>query len=229
LYTVSIFITLSFMINVYGHLGFEIVPARFRNSIWFKILNTTVYHNMHHSHVQGNYSLYFRHWDRWMKTENKNYEPYFDKVLERRKSNTSQIEPSTESKNNEALSSVKKILAVVILLLNVPFTEAQIEGKWKMEDRDVIVEIYQHQNKYYCKVMDAGNFVENNLLKTQEVFLFSALQKSSATKFCCGTVYHPYKNIRTEGCAEILPNGKLKIAATKQFENEVVVFTRAES
>jgi sterol desaturase/sphingolipid hydroxylase (fatty acid hydroxylase superfamily) len=178
LYTVSIFITLSFMINVYGHLGFEIVPARFRNSIWFKILNTSVYHNMHHSHVQGNYSLYFRHWDRWMKTENKNYEPYFDKILEQRKSNANTTSSSADSNNRGTLSSAKKLLAAIILMVNIPFTDAQIEGKWKMEDREVIVEIYQQQGKYYCKVVDAGNFIENSILKTQDVFLFSDYKKT---------------------------------------------------
>ncbi len=83
--TIGLFILLGFMINVYGHLGFEVLPNNFRCSFLFKFLNTSVYHNMHHSHVDGNYSLYFRHWDLWMKTENKNYVPYFEKIIEQRK------------------------------------------------------------------------------------------------------------------------------------------------
>ncbi|MCU0430861.1 MAG: sterol desaturase family protein [Cytophagaceae bacterium] len=82
--TLGVFITLSFMINVYGHLGYEIVPSWIRSTWIFSFFNTSVYHNMHHSHVKGNYSLYFRHWDKWMKTENKGYENYFDKVMEQR-------------------------------------------------------------------------------------------------------------------------------------------------
>ncbi|MBS1605522.1 MAG: sterol desaturase family protein [Bacteroidetes bacterium] len=79
LFTIS-----SFVINVYGHLGYEIMPKTLRKSFWFKIINTSVYHNLHHSRFKGNYGLYFRHWDRWMGTENPQYEKEYDKVQERR-------------------------------------------------------------------------------------------------------------------------------------------------
>lgn len=53
-----------------------ILSDHFHVSKWLKVLNTFVYHNMHHSDEKGNYSLYFWHWDIWMKTENVNYEAY---------------------------------------------------------------------------------------------------------------------------------------------------------
>lgn len=74
------FIFFSFIINVYGHLGYEIAPQWFRKSFLFSILNTSVYHNMHHSKFHGNYGLYFRFWDKIMHTENPKYTELYDKI-----------------------------------------------------------------------------------------------------------------------------------------------------
>ncbi|TWR24632.1 sterol desaturase family protein [Mucilaginibacter achroorhodeus] len=82
--TIGLFTVVGFIINVYGHLGFEIAPKRLRNSMWFNIINTSTYHNLHHSKFRGNYSLYFRHWDKLMKTENPDYEKEYDKIQARR-------------------------------------------------------------------------------------------------------------------------------------------------
>lgn len=79
LFTVS-----AFAINVYGHLGFEIAPKWFRKSIFFEFVNTSVHHNLHHEKFRGNYGLYFRVWDRLMKTENPDYVKQYDKIQERR-------------------------------------------------------------------------------------------------------------------------------------------------
>jgi lathosterol oxidase len=78
------FTILSFVINVYGHLGYEIVPQKFRNSFLFKILNTSVHHNMHHSKLKGNYGLYFRIWDKLMGTEHPDYMNEFDRIQQQR-------------------------------------------------------------------------------------------------------------------------------------------------
>ena len=75
---------MSLFINVYGHLGFEITPKWFRKSFLFEILNTSVHHNLHHEKFNGNYGLYFRVWDRIMKTENPNYVKSFDAIQQKR-------------------------------------------------------------------------------------------------------------------------------------------------
>ncbi|MFK7968805.1 MAG: sterol desaturase family protein [Bacteroidia bacterium] len=75
---------LSFFGNVYGHLGYEITPRWFRHTWLFEILNTSVYHNVHHSRFKGNYSLYFRHWDRWRNTEHPDYVKEFDELQAKR-------------------------------------------------------------------------------------------------------------------------------------------------
>ncbi|NJB84089.1 sterol desaturase family protein [Wenyingzhuangia aestuarii] len=74
----------AFSINVYGHLGYEIAPKWFRTSFLFEILNSSVHHNMHHSKFKGNYGLYFRIWDRIMKTENPDYVKTYDEIQKRR-------------------------------------------------------------------------------------------------------------------------------------------------
>ncbi|MDN3667759.1 sterol desaturase family protein [Echinicola jeungdonensis] len=74
----------TFTINVYGHLGFEIMPKWFRNSWLFEVINSSVYHNLHHSNFKGNYGLYFRIWDRLMGTEHSDYVKIYDSIQKRR-------------------------------------------------------------------------------------------------------------------------------------------------
>jgi lathosterol oxidase len=61
------------VINVWGHLGFELLPPGFRRHWLFRWHNTTTHHDMHHQHVTGNYSLYFNFWDRVMGTNHRDY------------------------------------------------------------------------------------------------------------------------------------------------------------
>lgn len=82
--TVALFVVVGFMINVYGHLGYEIMPRGFRTSWAFQVFNTSVHHNLHHSKFRGNYGLYLRFWDRVMKTEHPDYEKEYDRVQQQR-------------------------------------------------------------------------------------------------------------------------------------------------
>jgi Delta7-sterol 5-desaturase len=78
--TLMLFTVTSFIINVYGHLGYEIMPRWFRHSFLFEVLNSSVHHNLHHSKFKGNYGLYFRVWDRIMGTEHPDYVKDYDRV-----------------------------------------------------------------------------------------------------------------------------------------------------
>lgn len=82
--SVTLFVVVAFIINVYGHLGYEIMPKWFRHSWLFEISNTSVYHNLHHSKFKGNYGLYFRVWDRLMGTEHPDYVKDYDRVQKQR-------------------------------------------------------------------------------------------------------------------------------------------------
>lgn len=68
-------------LNVGGHLGFELFPKGFAHHWLFCWHNTSVHHNMHHSHVHCNYGLYFNVWDRLMGTNHARYEDHFDEVV----------------------------------------------------------------------------------------------------------------------------------------------------
>ncbi len=74
-----------FIINVYGHLGFELFPSRFHKTRIGRWINTSVAHNQHHKHFKGNYGLYFLFWDRWMGTLRTDYDETFDEVKNRTK------------------------------------------------------------------------------------------------------------------------------------------------
>ncbi len=87
LYAILAFTTSSLLINVYGHLGYEIMPKWFRQTKLFEVLNTSVHHNMHHQYFKGNYGLYFRFWDRLMGTENPTYVKHYEEVLANRDQN----------------------------------------------------------------------------------------------------------------------------------------------
>ncbi len=82
--TVMLFTVTGFIINVYGHLGYETAPKWFRHTWLFEILNTSVHHNLHHSKFKGNYGLYFRVWDRLLGTEHPNYVKEYDRVQAQR-------------------------------------------------------------------------------------------------------------------------------------------------
>ena len=50
--------------NVYGHLGYEIMPRFIAKSALGSWLNTSAYHNQHHRTYRYNYGLYTVIWDR---------------------------------------------------------------------------------------------------------------------------------------------------------------------
>jgi sterol desaturase/sphingolipid hydroxylase (fatty acid hydroxylase superfamily) len=70
--------------NVYGHLGYELYPKGWTRHPFGKWLNTSVNHNMHHHHFNGNYGLYFTWWDRWMGTTHPDYFERYDEVKQRK-------------------------------------------------------------------------------------------------------------------------------------------------
>jgi lathosterol oxidase len=82
--TIVIFGIYSLLLNVAGHLGYELFPKGFASHRFFKWHNTSTHHNMHHRLVKCNYGLYFNFWDRVMSTNHPTYEESFDQVVEQR-------------------------------------------------------------------------------------------------------------------------------------------------
>jgi len=82
--TIVIFGLYSLLLNVAGHLGYELFPKGFASHMLFKWHNTSTHHNMHHRLVKCNYGLYFNFWDRVMHTNHPTYEASFDEIVEQR-------------------------------------------------------------------------------------------------------------------------------------------------
>ncbi|WP_428327363.1 sterol desaturase family protein [Mucilaginibacter sp.] len=78
----TIFSLYSLLLNVAGHLGYELFRKGFASHWLFKWHNTSTHHNMHHRLVKCNYGLYFNFWDRIMRTNHATYEQSFDKVAD---------------------------------------------------------------------------------------------------------------------------------------------------
>jgi sterol desaturase/sphingolipid hydroxylase (fatty acid hydroxylase superfamily) len=65
----AIFVFISFIFNIIGHLGYEIFPKKFLNSKIGGFINSGTKHNIHHKQFLFNYSYYFTFWDKLMDTE----------------------------------------------------------------------------------------------------------------------------------------------------------------
>jgi Delta7-sterol 5-desaturase len=63
--------------NVMSHLGYEFFPRWLMRVPVLRWINTSTFHNLHHSTFKGNYGLMFRIWDRMLGTELPNYEAVF--------------------------------------------------------------------------------------------------------------------------------------------------------
>lgn len=202
-----IFGFLSFGINVYGHLGFEIAPKWLRHSFLFQILNTSTHHNLHHSKVKGNYGLYFRIWDRVMGTENPDYVNEYDQIQERR---FGMVNTSNKSLGSKLYSFLIPVIAVVSISANDLPTG--IEGEWKFNDTGAIVLIYKENDSYFGRLIDAGNDEDNkNLNKQREVIIMQNFQKESDVTYCCGTIYAPKKKKTLSATLNVVEENKLRI------------------
>lgn len=86
------------IMNIWWHSGYEVFPAGWTQGRITKWINTSTHHNMHHSHFNGNFSLYFNFWDRVCGTNFPNYDEYFEAVVARRKeSGQASIQPALEA------------------------------------------------------------------------------------------------------------------------------------
>jgi sterol desaturase/sphingolipid hydroxylase (fatty acid hydroxylase superfamily) len=75
-----IFVSYSIVLNVGGHLGYEVFPEGFTKHKLKRWSNTPTHHNMHHSYFNCNYGLYFNFWDKLMNTNHEKYHETFDKI-----------------------------------------------------------------------------------------------------------------------------------------------------
>jgi len=82
---IGIFLMYMMVINVIGHLGYELFPSKLLKHPVGKWQNTSTSHNMHHQYGRSNYGLYFTFWDKMMGTEHPKYEERFEEVTQGKK------------------------------------------------------------------------------------------------------------------------------------------------
>ncbi|MEL7535868.1 MAG: sterol desaturase family protein [Pseudomonadota bacterium] len=120
--------------NVIGHAGTELFPAGWLDWPLLRWITTTTHHDMHHQHVQGNYGLYFRFWDRLMGTEFPDYEQRFRRAV-----------GQPQAAASATKRSVRPLL-VALLMASVLWTETRaapagsssVDGFWVTGGFDAI-------------------------------------------------------------------------------------------
>lgn len=63
-----LFTLYSLLMNVYGHMGMDILPKKMQDSWPLKYIHHPTHHAWHHRHFNGNYGLYLKFWDKLMGT-----------------------------------------------------------------------------------------------------------------------------------------------------------------
>jgi sterol desaturase/sphingolipid hydroxylase (fatty acid hydroxylase superfamily) len=71
------------LINCDGHLGYEFWPTGLYQKKVLRHLNTSTHHNMHHTHFDSNFGLYYNVWDSICGTNNSDYFRFYDALKER--------------------------------------------------------------------------------------------------------------------------------------------------
>ncbi len=222
---------LSFIINIYGHLGYEIMPRWFRSSFLFKIINTSVYHNLHHKEFNGNYALYFRWWDRLLGTENKSYTREYDVIQERRFGNK-------KLKRKQVIIPGGLLIIVTLMLSSFGSSSnsTSISGDWisQGEDGKAIVWIYKSKNgKYYGKFIKAldpeqQKQVEEGLKKKGKstLYILKGFVYSGNHKWKDGTLFAPSRKMHINGEITLLKSGKLKVTGYYMGMSKSYLWTR---
>lgn len=80
---ISAFLLIMTMINVMGHLGFEIFPSSYIVRWPTRLTNTATHHNQHHQFGRCNFGIYFNFWDSVMGTNHPEYYATFCRVSKR--------------------------------------------------------------------------------------------------------------------------------------------------
>lgn len=207
-----LFTIIAFVINVYGHLGYEIAPKWLRHTFLFEILVTSTFHNLHHARFKGNYGLYFRMWDRWMGTEHPQYVEQYDQIQARR---FGEATPA---------ASWKKAFFLLVFLTSMVGVHAQeqtgIEGTWKDPEKGGTILIYEQDGMYHGQLIASDDSEENKRIQERDkIILLKDFKKKSDTQYCCGTIFQPREKRMVSGTLI------LEDAQTLKVNGKVGIFT----
>lgn len=197
-----LFTTVAFVFNVYGHLGYEIMPQWFRNSFLFEVLNTSVHHNLHHEKFKGNYGLYLRLWDRIMGTENPDYVKTYDQVQQRRFG----VHPGRTTQRTSL-----SILFLCAMSISSTTPTPSIIGKWQDSEGGGIIRIYQADGKYYGELDSTLDPNEQQLIEGRKIMILKDFERKVEGEFCCGTIFAPRYRQSASGTLKLLDATTLEV------------------
>lgn len=219
LYSILLFGMASFLINVYGHLGYEIMPKWYYRSWLFEIFNSSVHHNLHHEKFDGNYGLYFRIWDRIMGTEHPEYVQRYHALQEQR------FGPSSERKKIKWI-----LLPIVIFCLSGLQAVAQqnILGYWDDPENEVIVHIYQEGDQFFGKAVKAKDPDQQSLLDQHEPMVLLNFRKENEDKLCCGKIFQPKYQRTLSGTLILVDEKTLKVIGRKGLLSGSKLWTKSD-
>ncbi|MEL6729954.1 MAG: sterol desaturase family protein [Bacteroidota bacterium] len=207
LYSVLGFVIFGLMFNVYGHLGYEIMPRWFRHSYLFHIMNTSVHHNLHHEKFKGNYGYYFRIWDRLMGTENPDYVKKYDEIQAQRF-------PTPSERSYEMLKIFPVLLLLaVIFLATKPSSSTSIVGLWKDSDAGGVISIYEKEGKYYGRLISADDPKENAQIQGLDIIVLKNFKDKGDGAFCCGILFQPKYQRTLDADLTLVNDSTLEIEA----------------
>jgi Delta7-sterol 5-desaturase len=107
---ISIFFIYQLVMNIMGHVGYDLYPKNFTNNWHTKLYTTPTHHNMHHQYVKFNFGLYLSFWDWVMKTNHPKYEEHFEVLTERRKKGAVVLDDAIEQQNNNMSESDREAM-----------------------------------------------------------------------------------------------------------------------
>ncbi|MEM9670056.1 MAG: sterol desaturase family protein [Pseudomonadota bacterium] len=92
---------ISLLFNVYGHLGYEVMPRIIANSPIGYWLNKSAYHNQHHRAYKYNYGLYTVIWDRLHGT----LHPHADRLYDQATTTSTKTKDSVSVRHGTGVES----------------------------------------------------------------------------------------------------------------------------
>ncbi len=95
----GLFLMYVMVLNVLGHLGYEVFTRNWVHSPWTRWHNSATHHNQHHQTFRYNFSLYFNWWDKWLGTNHPKYAAYYDEVMSQAAQKRSDFSTYAQSAN----------------------------------------------------------------------------------------------------------------------------------
>ncbi len=139
-----------------------------------------------------------------------------------------------QSLNTDYTSSLKiyKILSLLSLFIMNSLTtsltaQAEIEGKWRDNDKGVVILIYEEEGKYFGQLIELDDQEANQKIQAAgKIIILRDFEKESESKFCCGKIYQPKKKKSFSASLVLEDEMTLKIKVKKGIMKRTQTWTR---